>query len=191
MSLGAIFTLIGYLLDLLALIVLVRVIISWIPGINLYNPVIRVIRAIGDPILAPFRGLLPSFGGMLDLSPVLALIVLEVLAEVCFSLGANAVSGVSVATVVVAAVEQLLLTLMVIVALLVLLRLLLSLFNASPWHPLTRGIRAMARPFCLPFEGVAVRKSAVDLPAIVALVVYVVVFVAVRLIFDNLVLPLT
>lgn len=190
MSPAGIFTLIGWLFNILALIVLVRVFMSWIPGLNPYNPFVRVIRRIADPILAPFRGILPSFGGgMLDLSPVLALVVLEVVAELFFSLGANAVAGIPIGYILASAIEQIVLTLVVIVAVLVLLRLLLDLFHADPWHPLTRGIRAMAGPFCRPFEGVVSRSSSVDVAAILALGVYVVLYIVVSVIFNNVVLP--
>ena len=178
---------IGYVLEVLTLIVVVRVIISWIPGLNPYHPLVRVIRAIADPILAPFRGLLPSFGGMLDISPLLALIVLEVLANVCFSLSYNVVSGASVGYILASGLEQLVLTLIVIVAVLVLLRFLLSLFHADPWHPLTRGIRAMSQPFVRPFDGIIAHRSGIDVEALIAFVTYLVVFLVARVALDWLV----
>jgi len=177
----------GYVLEVLTLIVVVRVIISWIPGLNPYHPLVRVIRAIADPILAPFRGLLPSFGGMLDISPLLALIVLEVLANVCFSLSYNVgLTGVSLGAILVNALEQLVLTLIVIVAVLVLLRFLLSLFHADPWHPLTRGLRAMAQPFVRPFDGIVAHRSGIDVAALIAFVAYLVVFLVAKVALDWL-----
>jgi len=178
---------IGYVLEVLTLIVVVRVIISWIPGLNPYHPLVRVIRAIADPILAPFRGLLPTFGGMLDISPLLAIIVLEVLANVCFSLSYNVgITGESVGYILVGALEQLVLTLIIIIAVLVLLRFLLSLFHADPWHPLTRGIRAMAQPFVRPFDGIFARRSGIDVESLVAFVAYLVVFVVAKVALDWL-----
>ena len=178
----------GYVLEVLTLIVVVRVIISWIPGLNPYHPLVRVIRAIADPILAPFRGLLPSFGGMLDISPLLAIIVLEILANVCFSLSYSVgVTGESLGAILVGALEQLVLTLIIIVAVLVLLRFLLSLFHADPWHPLTRGIRAMAQPFCRPFDGIVAHRSGIDVEALIAFVTYLVVFLVAKVALDWLV----
>jgi YggT family protein len=190
-AISAVFTLISWLLELLVLVILIRVVISWIPGINPYSGFVRAIRAIADPILAPFRGMLPSFGGMLDISPVLAIIVLQALASVFSSLASNAYAGIPLGFIILSAVEQLLLTLVVIVGILVLLRLLLSIFHADPWHPLTRGIRAMARPFCQPFEGVVARSTTFDAAALVAFVVYVVIYVVVKVVFEQAVLPLT
>jgi YggT family protein len=179
---------IGILLEVLTFVVLIRVLISWIPGLNPYHPMVRLIRAIADPILAPFRGLLPSFGGMLDISPVLAIIVLQVVAEVCFALAHDvALTGVSIGAILVAALEQLILTLIIIVAVLVLLRFVLSLFHADPWHPLTRAIRAMAQPFVRPFDGMVTHSSSIDVEALIAFVAYLLVFFVARLALDGLV----
>ena len=177
----------GYVLEVLTLIVVIRVIISWVPGLNPYHPLVRVVRAIADPILAPFRGLLPTFGGMLDISPLLAIIVLEVLANVCFSLSYNVgLTGASLGYILVSGLEQLVLTLIVIVAVLVLLRFLLSLFHADPWHPLTRGIRAMAQPFVRPFDGIVAHRSGIDVEALIAFITYLVVFLVARVALDWL-----
>ena len=74
----------------------------------------------------------------------------------------------SVGVIVVGAVEQLVLTLIILVAVLVLLRFLLSLFHADPWHPLTRGIKTMAKPFVRPFDGIVTIRSSIDIEALIA-----------------------
>ena len=185
-----VFLIIGWLLEILTLVILVRVIISWIPHVNPDNPFIRTIRAIADPILAPFRGLLPSLGGgMLDLSPVLAFVVLEVLAQVFFSLAQNATFGYSPSYIALSAVEQIVVTVLVIVIVILILRFLVVLFHADPWHALTRGIRTLAAPFCRPFETLTTSGSSIDVASLVACVVYVVVLVVVQVVFNNIILP--
>jgi YggT family protein len=55
--------------------ILIYVILSWVsPGG--YNPGAALVSALAEPVLAPFRRLIPLIGG-LDLSPVLALIALQ------------------------------------------------------------------------------------------------------------------
>src|SRR5487761_1833676 len=178
---------IGWVLELLTFVILVRVFLSWIPGLNPYHPVVRLIRAVADPILAPFRGVLPRFGGMLDLSPILAIVVLQIAAQILFSLAQDVFSGISLAAIVVQAAEQLVLTLIVIVAVLVLLRFVLSLFHADPWHPLPRGIQAMARPFTRPFDGMVSHRSTLDVEALIAFAAYLVLFLLARFALDRLV----
>lgn len=56
-------------------VVLISVILSWVAPHN-YNPVVGMVNAMAEPVLRPFRRLLPSLGG-LDISPVFALIGLQ------------------------------------------------------------------------------------------------------------------
>ena len=192
MALSDVFLLIGWLLTLLTLVILIRVIISWIPHINPSSPFIRVVKAIADPVLTPFRGVLPKLGGMLDLSPVLAIVVVEVLSQIFFNLSNDASFGASsVVYYVLSAIEQIVLTVVVIVIVLTLLRFIITLFHADPWHPLTRAVHAMAAPFCRPFEGITTsgRGSSVDVGALVATGVYIVAFVVLQVIFSRVILP--
>ncbi len=52
------------------------VIISWInPGA--YNPVVSLLHKVTEPVMKPFQRLIPPMGGM-DLSPIVALLALQV-----------------------------------------------------------------------------------------------------------------
>jgi YggT family protein len=63
------------LLRLFVFAVFLRVILSWVsPGS--YNPAVAILDALTEPVLRPFRRMLPSFGGI-DLSPVFAIIMLS------------------------------------------------------------------------------------------------------------------
>jgi YggT family protein len=74
-----------YLLEAYIIVLFARVILSWFP-INPGTPlasVMRVLYALTEPVLAPIRRVLPPMrmGGMgLDLSPLIVLIVLQVVA---------------------------------------------------------------------------------------------------------------
>jgi YggT family protein len=72
-------TFLGLLLQILWLAILVRVILSWFP-IDPRNPIIRVVFDITEPVLAPFRRVIPRIG-MFDLSPLAALLVISFLAQ--------------------------------------------------------------------------------------------------------------
>ncbi len=69
------------LFQLIELIILIHVILSWVPVIDRHHPVSRFIDSIANPILAPFRQLLWPFTRRIgiDFSPFLALIVLDVI----------------------------------------------------------------------------------------------------------------
>ena len=57
--------------------ILIQVILSWVAPGN-YNPVIDLVYRIADPLLTPARRIIPPISGI-DLSPLLALLVLQLL----------------------------------------------------------------------------------------------------------------
>lgn len=74
---------IRYFFELLNLLIFARVIMSWFPR-NGYNKFIDILNQLTDPILEPFRKLSERFGlnaGMMDLSPIIALLFLQFIAE--------------------------------------------------------------------------------------------------------------
>lgn len=60
---------------LLNLLIIIRIIISWIPGVGIDHPAVRVVYQLTSPILDPIRRLMPATGG-LDLSPLVAIMLL-------------------------------------------------------------------------------------------------------------------
>ncbi len=60
---------------LLDLAILLRVLFSWINA-DLFNPLVRFIYQVTEPLLAPLRRIIPPFGG-LDVTPVVALLILD------------------------------------------------------------------------------------------------------------------
>ena len=63
-----------------SILVFARVIISWL-GRGSTHPLVLLVYRLTEPVLAPVRSILPSFGG-LDFSPVLVLIGIQVLEQV-------------------------------------------------------------------------------------------------------------
>ncbi len=65
-------------------LLLARVILSWVNASDA-NPWVRLLVRLTEPFLAPFRALIPSFGGM-DFSPIVAFLVLSMLQRVLIRL---------------------------------------------------------------------------------------------------------
>lgn len=61
-------------------IIVLTILLSWIPNVDWENPFIRFCRNFTDTILSPFRNIVPPIGG-LDFSPIIALIVLQLLQQ--------------------------------------------------------------------------------------------------------------
>ena len=72
----------GYLIYRLAqaysLIIFVYVLMSWLPvNRGILADIYSVLGRICDPYLNLFRKLIPPLGGMLDITPIIALLVLQ------------------------------------------------------------------------------------------------------------------
>jgi len=72
-----IFYIADWLLTILVYLVLADCVMSWFSGTR-NSPAARFVQSITNPLLLPFRMILPSLGG-LDLSPFLAILLLSYL----------------------------------------------------------------------------------------------------------------
>ncbi|MDX9703821.1 MAG: YggT family protein [Candidatus Auribacterota bacterium] len=68
------------LLNLYQLILLARVLISWVSP-DPYNPIVRFLYSVTDPILVPLRRIIPPLGGMIDLSPMIAMLLIQLIIQ--------------------------------------------------------------------------------------------------------------
>ena len=68
-----------------SLLVLARVILSWIPlftqrPLNYRNPLVKLLVDVTEPILAPVRRF--AMVGMIDLSPIVVIILIQIITQV-------------------------------------------------------------------------------------------------------------
>tara|TARA_B100001093_G_scaffold256145_1_gene244963 strand:- start:431 stop:682 length:252 start_codon:yes stop_codon:yes gene_type:complete len=71
------------LLGAYSLILLGKAIVSWFP-VNTYNPIVRLLDRLTEPVLTPVRKKVPPVAGM-DLSIVLVLVVISILRNMIWS----------------------------------------------------------------------------------------------------------
>ena len=69
----ALATVIEYVLQFYSWIVIARVVISWVNA-DPYNPIVRAIYSMTEPVLYRIRRALPVFGGGIDFSPIVVFI---------------------------------------------------------------------------------------------------------------------
>lgn len=83
------YTAIVRLLEVAEFAIFIRVILSWLP-ISRENSLIRILYQLTEPILGPIRGLIErsAFGRnmMVDFSPVIAFILIDVIKNVLANL---------------------------------------------------------------------------------------------------------
>lgn len=67
------------------ILLFVRIVSSWFPDWQAHH-LVRFVSFYADPYLNLFRRLLPPLGGVLDISPILAFFVLNILERILLSL---------------------------------------------------------------------------------------------------------
>lgn len=72
-----------WLLQIYQLILLGRVLLSWIPNVDYSNPIVRFLYEATEPVLAPIRNALPPMNGI-DLSPLVVFFAITILTRLLF-----------------------------------------------------------------------------------------------------------
>ncbi len=74
---------ISVLANILIILIFVWVIVSWI--LSPYHPIRQALDRIVEPMLAPIRRVIPPVG-MLDLSPIILMVLIELASRILISL---------------------------------------------------------------------------------------------------------
>jgi YggT family protein len=77
-------TFINLLANVLNVLILIRVLLSWVPAAQ-NNRLAMLVYEITEPIVGPIRRLVPSLGG-LDFSPLIAMLVIGMAEQVLVSI---------------------------------------------------------------------------------------------------------
>ena len=77
---------ISFLIQAYEFLIFIRVLLSWV-NVNPYrpaidHPLVDLLYRITDPVLRPLQRIIPPIGGAIDISPIIALLLLEVLRQV-------------------------------------------------------------------------------------------------------------
>ena len=65
----------GFVLDALWWLIVIRALLSWVSP-DPYNPIVQFIERTTEPILQPLRQLIPVYKIGIDISPILAILIL-------------------------------------------------------------------------------------------------------------------
>lgn len=71
------------LFNLYSFLILARVLLSWV-NVSPYHPIVVFIHEVTEPVLRPLRNIIPPIG-MMDISPIAALILLQILESLILS----------------------------------------------------------------------------------------------------------
>ena len=78
MGLADIAHIVGYLIQFLGFAIFARSLLSWFP-IDRNGPVVQALVSITDPVMEPLRKVIPPIG-MIDITPMVAMILLFIIA---------------------------------------------------------------------------------------------------------------
>lgn len=67
-------------LQIYSVLLIIRILLSWFPNLDWFNPPFSVLSQLTDPYLNLFRSIIPPLGGI-DLSPILAILLLRFLQQ--------------------------------------------------------------------------------------------------------------
>jgi YggT family protein len=73
-----------YFFTILRYALFARILLSWIPH-NPENPLLKILYEGTEPLLAPFRRLMPRSALPIDLSPLIAMLVLSIIHQTVVS----------------------------------------------------------------------------------------------------------
>ena len=82
------YTTIEMFFNIVFLLILARIVLSFLPQYQ-SNSIAQLVVGITEPILSPFQRIIPPIG-MLDISPMVAIIVLGIIQQILMFLVANA-----------------------------------------------------------------------------------------------------
>jgi YggT family protein len=85
---GLLFATLATTLNIYFVLLVVRVLLSWFPNIEWYRQPFATISQLTDPYLNLFRSFIPPLGG-LDLSPILAFLLLQAVTQAVGVLAAS------------------------------------------------------------------------------------------------------
>lgn len=77
---SALFEVLYLALNIYQLLLLARVLMTWLPNLDPNNPIARFLYQVTEPVLAPIRSVLPPLGGI-DLSPLVVFLGISVLMQ--------------------------------------------------------------------------------------------------------------
>lgn len=72
---AAIATILDYILTIANWLIIIRALLSWVNP-DQYNPIVQFLYKTTEPMLAPFRRLIPIHSIGLDISPIFALLLI-------------------------------------------------------------------------------------------------------------------
>ncbi len=80
-SIGLLAQTLSTFVSIYLVLMFIRILLSWFPNVNWYDPPFSVLSQLTDPYLNIFRSIIPPLGGI-DFSPIIAIFALQFAAQI-------------------------------------------------------------------------------------------------------------
>lgn len=77
---SALATILNYVLEIYTWVIIIRALISWVNP-DPYNPVVQFLYKVTEPVLYPIRKLMRTYSTGIDLSPLVAILIIMFLKQ--------------------------------------------------------------------------------------------------------------
>lgn len=162
----AISYLIGTLIDLYVAAILLRVLLQWVRA-DFYNPMCQFLVKVTNPVVIPFRRLIPAIGPV-DTASIVVMLLLQAIGV--FLITALGTAVLSPAQVVVYSCVKLLMMVLLTYLVLIIVSVILSWFGGRARHPIVPLIYQLTEPVLRPFRKFIPPIAGIDLSPLFALI---------------------
>ena len=158
--------LIGTLVDLYVAAIMLRLLLQWVRA-DFYNPLCQFLVKVTNPVVVPFRRIIPSIGPV-DTGSVVVMIILQ-------SIGVFVITrlggiDMSPAQVLVYSGQKLLMMLLITYMILIIVSVIMSWFGARAQHPIIPLIYQLTEPVLRPIRKIIPAIGGIDLSPLFALI---------------------
>lgn len=158
--------LIGTLIDLYVSAILLRLLLQWVRA-DFYNPLCQFLVKVTNPVVIPFRRIIPSIGPV-DTASIVVMILLQAIGV--FLITRLGTVDMSPLQVFIYAGIKLLMMVLITYMILILVSVVLSWFGQRAQHPIIPLIYQLTEPVLRPIRKVIPAIGGIDLSPLFALI---------------------
>jgi YggT family protein len=158
--------LIGTLIDLYVAAILLRLLLQWVRA-DFYNPMCQFLVKVTNPVVIPFRRIIPAIGPV-DSASIVVMLVLQAMG--IFLITALGAASMTPAQVLVYTVIKLIMMLLMTYLVLIIVGVILSWLGDRARHPIVPLIHQLNEPVLRPFRKLIPPIAGLDLSPLFALI---------------------
>lgn len=158
--------LIGTIVDLYVVAILLRLLLQWVRA-DFYNPMCQFLVRITNPVLIPFRRVIPAIGRV-DTASIVVMLLLEAMGV--FLIASLGGGSPDLLQIIVYSVIKLIMMLLITYAILIIVSVILSWVGRGARHPMIPLVYQLTEPVLRPFRKVIPPIAGIDLSPLFALI---------------------